>query len=169
MITGVFYKGFRQFADVVVNTDGLSSVRLEGYNFNTVNGVMLSASSTTGLPLTSVSFPRQEAITGSLVNFTKVSQNFIDVQIPSDINVGASFQFIPFNIAGYSTTINRIFESIRFIFGGDDSISYLVDHNFSFIVTEDGDGIVISNEEVVYTSFLVNENMDTIVNEIVMK
>lgn len=110
MITGIFVFGEKLYTATTVNTVKLSSIQLQGYNFDKLQNVMLSCTDTTALPsLTTVNiFKRQQPITGCLVDYTVIDKNNLIVKIPRFL-IECQIQLIPFNVAGYSESNNTLF------------------------------------------------------------
>lgn len=118
MITSISVFGDKLYETVSVNTLKLSSVSLQGYNFDKLQGVVLSSTNTSALPsLTSIEiFKRQPPISGYLSNYTVIDKNNLVVNIPRFL-VNTQIQIVPFNIAGYSessrTLISPSFSAIK--------------------------------------------------------
>jgi hypothetical protein len=110
MITSITVDGIKLYDTLTTNTNNLSVVGLQGYNFDKLLNVMLSSNDTFSLPsLTSINiFKRQQPITGSLVDYTVIDKNNILINVPRLIG-DCDIQFIPYNVAGYSESSKTLF------------------------------------------------------------
>lgn len=111
-ITNMFYDGV--LVDTNINiTPGLTgNIILEGYNFDLLEGVLLSASNPTIFTsLTSIKIQGQQntTITGQLITkYGIINKNIITFNIPKLFppfrNPNIQLLFVPFNKAGYATS-----------------------------------------------------------------
>ena len=132
MITGVYIGDEKIYETTYISSNQLSSVRLEGYNFDKLLGVLLSSNDGTIFSsLTCINFPRQPSISGVLIDYTVFSANSLGITIPAtdatyyrpidgiyvrpdgvsiylrpypSVSSDTLIDIIPFNVAGYSVS-----------------------------------------------------------------
>jgi len=110
MITSITVEGIKLFDTLTISTINLSSVGLQGYNFDKLLNVVISGSNVLALPsLTTIDiFKKQPPITGAIVNYTVIDKNTLLVEIPRLIKP-CQIEIIPYNIAGYSTSSTTLY------------------------------------------------------------
>lgn len=115
-VTGLFVNGTRLQDPLVYDTTPSNDleIKLEGMRFNLLDGLILSASDTSSL--TSVSafdqFTRQGPITGQPLDYTVNSENSISLTLPMSDDLVGSFAFVPYNSAGWDTSVNSYLSAI---------------------------------------------------------
>lgn len=110
MITSIAYNGIKLYSELTIKANQLSAAQLQGYNFDKLLNVVLSANNLAALPsLTCIDiFKRQPPISGALIEYIVLDKNNLLVKIPRLIEE-CKIQFIPYNVAGYSESSKTLF------------------------------------------------------------
>lgn len=113
-ITNVFLNNVQLFSPGTVYLNTSASVILEGYSFNHLQGILLSASNDRTYTQTTTSvnnFKRQpETIIGMpLNNYVVINDNIVSITTPP-LKKTCRFILVPFNRAGYATS-NYVLET----------------------------------------------------------
>jgi len=110
-VTNMYYNTKLVDNNVVLQPGEDGNILLEGYNFNLIDGLLLSSNNTTLFTdLTTIDIAGRQggSITGQLVDYTLVNNNILTFNLPSLYpsfrSPNALLIFVPFNKAGYSTT-----------------------------------------------------------------
>ena len=109
-VTGLFVNGVRLEDPLVYDTTPSNDleIKLQGMRFNLLDGLVLSASDTSSLTSVDVfdQFTRQGAVSGQSIDYTVNSENSISVTLPVSDDFTGTFAFVPYNSAGWDTSIN---------------------------------------------------------------
>lgn len=113
MITGIFYQGVQLFTTTTISQAATGVITLQGYNFNLLDGVILSATNYYNLTALNAyhyitGFTRQSPISGGAIPYIVQDENNLTIALPT-IWGACTATFIPFNSAGYSTSPLIIF------------------------------------------------------------
>ena len=111
-VTDIYFNGNRLNEPLILDSEFETNdprlVTLKGTSLQYTSGVLLSGTNLTAL--TSIStfegFTRQGPISGQLLDFTIVDDNTLSFEIPRDAELAGRLTFVPFNTAGWDSSIN---------------------------------------------------------------
>ena len=117
-ITNMFYDGILIDDNINVNQGLSGSVILEGYNFDLLDGLLLSSNNPgiyTSLTAIKILGAQNTTISGQLIDYSLINKNIITFKIPDlyppFLNPNAFLIFLPFNKVGYASSEDTYYAS----------------------------------------------------------
>ena len=111
-VTDIYFNGNRLNEPLILDSEFETNdprlVTLKGTSLQYTSGVLLSGTNLTALTRISTfeGFTRQGPISGQLLDFTIVDDNTLSFEIPRDAELAGRLTFVPFNTAGWDSSIN---------------------------------------------------------------
>ena len=111
-VTDIYFNGSRLNEPLILDsefeTDDPAVVTLKGTSLQYTSGVLLSGTNLNALSSISTfeGYTRQGPISGQLLDFTIVDDNTLRFEIPRDAELAGRLTFVPFNTAGWDSSIN---------------------------------------------------------------